>query len=593
MVSKGQNGSLKVGNLVEVPEIKTVIQLEDLKDSNLRRMIVETFVLTSEVLSNLRSVLTCLSGQEGRGIFLKGHFGSGKSHFLSMLSALLRYPSAWEPLLSQSPSLRDFEQELKKFRFLVVDISLVRHRGSEFLEDIILRSVLDELGEDLSGQLDGSETRHDAFQRIKTVMEDMGFRGMFLLIDELSEFLRSKGDARAFNEDIRFLQYLGEEAGAFPLWAVASLQEWIEETGEIHQDSFNKIKDRYPVRLNLGRAHIEELVSERLIRHREGAEARINEIYEELKSYFPTFPVTPDRFIRLYPVHPGTSTLLDRLKPLFSEHRGVVDFIHFRLKGDPERGIPSMLDLPAHQLLTPEAIFDHFLDRIRERSESQIFVERVFQNYRDEIPELFQEEDQQRMALVLIKLLILFAISPVKFRYTVRHMAEMLLFQVTPMETAVNYQFILHLLDRLEKEGSYIRVEKRDDPFDNHYFIDLKADVAGIMRKKIRHMASGIFPEDRRLFWKIAALVDSPYLPLVSWVDRGRQSLTVEWQHTRRGGILLLRQLDELSQREMEGLARQWADGEEDFFLLVGTSHNRDEQYRHVRDLLLPHIRKH
>lgn len=592
MGSKDSYGALRIGDLVEVPEIRTVIQLEDLKDSNLRRMIVETFVLTSEVLNSLRSVFTCICGLEGRGIFLKGHFGSGKSHFLSILSALLRYPSFWAPLLLQSPSLRDFEQELKKFHFLVAEISLVQHRGSEFLEDIILHAILEELGEDMASRLDGSETRHDAFRKIKTVMEDRGFRGMVLVIDELSEFLRSKSDARVFNEDIRFLQYLGEEAGAFPLWVVASLQEWIEETGEIHQDSFNKIKDRYRVRLNLGRAHIEELVSERLIRHREGAESRINEIYEKLKSYFPTFPVTLDRFIRLYPVHPGTSTLLDRLKPLFSEHRGVVDFIHFRLKGDPERGIPSMLGLPADQLLTPEVIFDHFLDRIRERSETQVFVERVFENYRDEIPELFQEEEQRKIALVLVKLLILFTISPVKFRYTVRHMAEMLLFQVTSMETEVNYQFILYILDRLEKEGSYIRVEKRDDPFDNHYFIDLKADMAGIMRKKIRHMASRIFPEDRRLFWKIAHLVDSPYLPLGRWVDGGRQSLTVEWQHTRRSGALLLRQLDELSQTEIRGLARQWADGEEDFFLLVGTSYNRDQQYQHVRDVLLPHIQK-
>ena len=95
---------------------------------------------------------------------------------------------------------------------------------------------------------------------------------MVLLVDELSEFLRSKTDPHAYNEDIRFLQYLGEEASSFPLWVVASLQEWIEETGEINQDTFNKIKDRYPLRISLGRSHIEELVSHRLIRHREGCE---------------------------------------------------------------------------------------------------------------------------------------------------------------------------------------------------------------------------------------------------------------------------------------------------------------------------------
>jgi energy-coupling factor transporter ATP-binding protein EcfA2 len=589
----GQEKALRIRDLVEVPHIKTVIQLEDLKDSNLRRMIVETFVLTGEVQDNLRAIFTGLSGREGRGIFLKGHFGSGKSHFLSILSLLLKHPESMRAVLSQAPSLSHFEGELTGLRAFVVEISLVQHRSSEFLEDIVLRAIFEALGDQQVNDFDGAETRHETFSRLKALLKNRGLAGMVILIDELSEFLRSKADARAYNEDIRFLQYLGEEAAAFPLWVVASLQEWIEETGEIHQDTFNKIKDRYRVRLNLGRAHIEELVSERMIRRKEGAESKIDEIYSDLKSYFPQFPVSRDRFVSLYPVHPATVSLLDRLKPLFSEHRGVVDFIHFRLKGDPERQIPSMLNSPAHQLLTPEAIFDHFLDRIRERSETQVYVQRVFDAYQEEIPDLFQDRDQQNIALVAIKLLILFAISPVKFKYSVRHMAEMVLFQVTPMEAQINYQFLYDILDRLTREGSYVRVEARDDPLDNHYFLDLKADIAGIMRRRIRHMASEFFPEDRRLFTKLAAMVDSPYLPLAGWVERGRQQVSVQWQHTRRTGTVLLRQLDELTQDEVDGLARQWARSEEDFFTLVGTTHNPDNQYNHVRENILPRIRKH
>ncbi|HBF43140.1 MAG TPA: hypothetical protein DDW42_05820 [Desulfobacteraceae bacterium] len=588
-----KNESLKISDLVEVPDIRTVIQLEDLKIPDLRRMIVDTFVLTQEVVDNLQAILTSLIGDEGRGIFLKGHFGSGKSHFLSMLSLLIKHRSSWDIVLSQAPSLADFQKKFENLRFLSIEISLVQHRGSEFLEDIVLRSIFGELEDDTVNEFGGTKTRHETFSRLKDILKNKGFSGMVLLIDELSEFLRSKSDARAYNEDIRFLQYLGEEASTFPFWVVASLQEWIEETGEIHQDTFNKIKDRYRIRLSLGRAHIEELVSERLIRHKQGAEDSIGEVFDELKSYFPSFPVTKERFIRLYPVHPATSSLLNRLKPLFSEHRGVVDFIHFRLKGDTERHIPSLLDKPAHQLLTPEVIFDHFLDRIRERSETQVYVQRVFETSQDEIPDLFKDPDRKRIALVVIKLLILFAISPSKYKYSVRHLAEMILFEITPMETGINYQFLYDILDRLAKEGSYVRVETHKDPFKNHYYIDLKADIAGIMRRRIRHMASEIFSEDLRLFWKIAAMVDSSYLPLGGWVEAGRQKVSLTWQHTRRYGTLLLRKLDELTTNELEGLSRQWERSEEDFFLLVGTTYDRDEQYRHVKDELLPRIRRH
>jgi len=592
MISETERESLRIGDLVEVPEIRTVIQLEDLNSPGLRRMIVETFVLTGEVKSHLEAIFSSLTGGEGRGVFLKGNFGSGKSHFLSMLSQILRNPETWRILCAQDRAFARFEEKLRALRFLPVEISLVQHRGSEFLEDIVLRRILGRLGTEAFNELEGAETRHETFLKLKHILKEKGFAGICLLVDELSEFLRSKTDARAYNEDIRFLQYLGEEASGFPMWIVASLQEWIEETGEIHQDTFNKIKDRYRIRLTLGRAHMEELISERLIRHKEEGESRIGDLFDELKSYFPSFPATRERFIKLYPVHPATSTLLDQLKPLFSEHRGVVDFIHFRLRGDPERHIPCWLDQPVHRLLGPEFIFDHFLERIRERSETQVYVQRVFEAYREEIPEIFHDREQQRIALVLVKLLILLAISPVKHKYTVRHMAEMLLFRITPLETEINYRYVYDILERLTKEGSYIRVESRTEPLDNHYYIDLKADIRGIIRRQIRHTASQLFPEDRRLFTKLAGLVKSPYLPLGSWVEKGRQPLTVQWEHTPRTGVLLLYQLDQFSGNEVEGLARQWGRSEEDYFILVGTTHNRDAQYRHVKENLLPMIRE-
>jgi hypothetical protein len=593
-MAEGQEDSrtLLIKDLIETPDIRTVIRLEDLTDPNLRRLILNTFVVTGEVLDSLKAVLKGLSDLAGRGVFLKGHFGSGKSHFLSMLSLLMREAAAWAPLLAQEPSLGPFADKLKNRRFLAVDISLVRHRSSEFLEDVVLRAIFKELERRIGHPPEGAETRHDTFARIRTTMDEHGFAGMVLLIDELSEFLRSKPDARTYNEDIRFLQYLGEQAAAFPLWIIASLQEWIEETGEIHQDTFNKIKDRYHVRISLGSAHIEELVSHRLIRHRQGADELIGRIFSDVRAHFKTFPVARERFARLYPVHPATTSLLGRLKPLFSEHRGVVDFIHFRLKGDPERGITGILNRPAHQLLTPEVIFDHFLDRIRERSETQAYVERVFSFYQEEVPQLFQDRDQQEAALSVVKLLILFAVSPVKFRYTVRHLAEMLLFRVTPMDSDINYQFMHDIVDRLAREGAHIRVEKRTDPLDNAYFIDLKADIAGITRRRIRHLVTELFPEDRRLFSKLALMVDAPHLPLSGWVEHGRQQVQVRWQHTRREGLLLLRQLDEVSGEDLEALAGQWGREENDFFILVGTTHACDRQYEHVRENLLPLVRK-
>jgi hypothetical protein len=582
---------IKIGDLIEVPEIKTVIQLKDIEESSLRQMILDSFVVTTEVLKNLEMIFTSLSKPEGRGAFLKGHFGSGKSHFLSILSLLLRTPDSWQALLPQEPSLEPFCRELQSRRFLVVEISLIQHRGTEFLEDIFLKEIFRKLSLQIGKPFEGAESRHDTFQEIRKVLRDLGYSGLVLLVDELSEFLRSKTDAHAYQEDIRFIQYLGEEASSFPLWIVASLQEWIEETGEIHQDTFNKIKDRYHLRISLGRAHIEELVSQRLIRHRPAAEQEIRKIYQSLRRYFPSFPVDEARFLKLYPIHPATVTLLDRLKPLFSEHRGVVDFIHYRLKGDAERGIPTFLDRPAQDLLDPSVIFDHFLHRIREMAETQPFVEKGFDYYRDEIPRIFEDPDQRKVALEAVKLLLLFTISPVKFRYTARHMAEMILFRVTDLEAEINYQYFRDVLERLVKESSHLSVTPGKDPLDDQFTITLRADIAGILRRKIRQGVMEIFPGDRRLFDRLLPFAESLHLPFVGWSEQREQRVSISWEYTRRNGIILLRQIDEFLLDEAKTRAEEWKQAEEDFFIVVGTTHRVERQYQHLRDLL-PHLRE-
>lgn len=583
---------IKVGDLIEIPEIKTVIQLKDIEESSLRQMILDSFVVTTEVLKNLEMIFTSLSKPEGKGAFLKGHFGSGKSHFLSILSLLLRTPDSWHALLSQEPSLDSFQRELQSRRFLVVEISLIQHRGTEFLEDIFLKEIFRKLSLQIGKPFEGAESRHETFREIRKALRDLGYSGLVLLVDELSEFLRSKTDAHAYQEDIRFIQYLGEEASSFPLWIIASLQEWIEETGEIHQDTFNKIKDRYHLRISLGRAHIEELVSQRLIRHRPAAEQEIRKIYQSLRRYFPSFPVDETRFLKLYPVHPATVSLLDRLRPLFSEHRGVVDFIHYRLKGDAERGIPTFLDRPAQDLLGPSAIFDHFLHRIREMAETQPFVEKGFDYYRDEIPRIFEDPDQRKVALEAVKLLTLFTISPVKFRYTARHMAEMILYRVTDLEAEINYQYFRDVLERLVKETSHLSVTPGKDPLDDQFSITLRADIAGILRRKIQQGVMEIFPGDRRLFDRLLPFAESIHLPFVGWAEQREQRVSTSWEYTRRSGIILLRQIDEFLLDEAKARAEEWKQAEEDFFIVVGTTHQVERQYQHLRDLLLPHLRE-
>ena len=50
-------------------------------------------------------------------------------------------------------------------------------------------------------------------------------------------------------------------------------------------------------------------------------------------------------FQATYPIHPATIALLNGLGDLFSQHRGIVAFVHSRLAGDEGRRIAGVLVL--------------------------------------------------------------------------------------------------------------------------------------------------------------------------------------------------------------------------------------------------------
>ncbi len=166
------------------------------------------------------------------------------------------------------------------------------------------------------------------------------------------------------------------------------------------------------------------------------------------------------------------------------------------------------------------------------------------------------------------------------------------MFKVTDLEADINYQYCRDILERLGKETSYIVVTPGKDPFDDHFSLDLRVDVTALLRRKIRQGVTEIFPGDRRLFDRLLPFAESPHLPFAGWAEQKQQRVSVPWEYTRRAGIILLRQIDEVPLAEAEGLAEEWRRTEEDFFLVVGTTRGIERQYEYLRQTLLPWLKE-
>jgi hypothetical protein len=652
----------KISDIIEVPPVKTVIELATVRDYDAENAeeptnLLETFVVTEDIEKNLQIILERVASypNEGMGFFLTGNFGSGKSHFLSVLSLLLQFQWAWKYITSQSQKLSQYESKLGERKLLVIQIPLLEYRKTDTLEDIFWNSVEEtlasnrykifkplaqssyfleqfdkyimpahgrELNTFIQGRLSSKYTwdvlrresaddaimfaqeflkvqgtdipfkltldRQKAWDKLIALIKEHKLSGIVVLMDELSEFLKSKPDARALNEDTRFLQFLGEKSIHSPFWIMGALQEAIEKTGDINQATFNKIKDRYQRNLELSAQHIRELIDRRLIR-KKGVEAinAIKEAYQSLRNSFNDLKISEDEFLQIYPVHPETLELLDVNTKFFSQRRGVVDFIHYQVKGDPSRQINGIMDEDYTQLLTPDKIFDHFSFRIRE----MVDLNPYFQIYRDyfekRIPRIFEDPVDQECALKILKILILLKISPMFETRTVRQIANMVLYNYTDLGGDLNYEYIQqHILKKLHTEASYIKVKQGQDPLSDIYYIDLESKVSDIIDNKKRDILLNVAETDQRILdVAFDQLVYGP-LPMAHLRGIYSERKNIPWENTPRSGTAKLQNLLEITNAEIDQVLEKLRTTEDDFVLYIGTPFSTTEQKEHLQRIL-------
>ena len=429
---------MKIRDHVDVAPQPTVVRLDHLQAAD-AAWISSSYYLTEEIERHFKALRALLSKETGCGVFLIGHYGSGKSHFLAYLTQQIRAGAFG----SRAPD--------------VLPVSLLNYRASQSLEDI-----LDE-------QFAASPDPRDRRKKWAAIARQHP-KGLVLLLDELSEFLRSKPSAQSFNEDLRFLQFLGEWSQDHSLWVLAALQEQIEHTGEIEYDLFRKIKDRYPIRLLLTPAHVKDLIAERILRKKESYGPEVEKLAAELSEAYPKKSIDYGVFCEIYPIHPITLEILEEVRDRFSQSRGIVDFTLTQLLGNEARGIGAFLDQPWGHLLTPDAIVDHFADLFEVQPEFLAIAQKVLPYFRKNIPALFAGKQQKDLAWRLLKLLILVHLSPRRTSLSADEASRWLLFKASSVDPSRNREIIGKIMDVLSRQGAFVKQQ------DSRYRLDLEDD---------------------------------------------------------------------------------------------------------------------
>ncbi len=491
-----------IRDVVTVRPQPTVVRLQDLEGPG-SGWISERFFVTDELGRHLRDLRAAFERGHGTGGFVIGQFGSGKSHLLAYLA--------------QQIAAGEIGPEGAR----VVPVSLVDFASDRRLEDIVGAAA---------GVSDGLHSRRDTWAAL--LAGEPG--GLVLLIDELSEFLRSKPGREALYEDVRFLQFLGELAADQPLWTLAAVQEQIEHTGLLERAQYRKIKDRFPLRLSLSPTHVFELISRCILVRKPGYDESVATWIARISAALPKGTVDRGALLACYPMHPATLELLEEVRDRFGQARGAVDFTVARLGGDPTRGIEPFLDRPFGEVLTPDHLVLHFSSLFEMQPEFVPVSQLLMPSFRRSGAELFEKPKARELAERLLNLLVLVYLSPARESLKASEAASWLLLGLSRVDPERSVAFAERTLSTLADRGRY--VVRRGAG----YALDFRDDGTEGLEHAVRRELDELGPEPEPLFELIAPLLSaegfSPFvLPREQW-----QLRKVRWLFHERDAAVYL-----------------------------------------------------
>ena len=305
------------GDLIAFDPIESVVQLRHADDGEAARQFVETFVISDEMAERLATLvfpqLQFDRPMDNKGLLVVGNYGTGKSHLMSVLSAVAENAELAPNLASE-----DVAEASKAIagRFKVVRTEI----GSTTMP---LRDIL---AAELEEHLDGMGVSYrfpptDKVPNNKRCFEEMmaAFHeqypehGLLLVVDELLDYLRSRRD-QPLILDLNFLREVGESCRDLRLRFMAGVQEAIFDSQRFAYvaDDLRRVKDRFEQVL-IAKSDVKFVVAERLLRKSADQQAQVREHLQGFTRLYGRMNEALDDYVRLFPVHPDYIDTFDRI----------------------------------------------------------------------------------------------------------------------------------------------------------------------------------------------------------------------------------------------------------------------------------------
>ena len=336
-----------IRDLIHFEEVEEVIKL---RQEEKAREYVEQYVISDSLRRNLLHILDLLSAPTHKSFNVVGNYGTGKSHFLAFVAALLEHPEY--RTLIRDQEVRAAAQALDR-RYLVVKFELgaaaetpLRH----IFFDQVQQQLLDR--HDIEVRDIGLVADYDNKQNVVNILSDIKAEepeaGLVVVVDEISDFLKQK-PKEVMAYDLALLRELGEVSQDSDFLYVGAMQEHVFTNPKYvdQAESIARINQRF-VTVTITKEDVAQVLAERVLRKDADQRLQLQTVLDDHRKYFANLAQQFDRYVDLFPIHPYVIDVFEQL-PYF-ENRGIIGFAVGNVK--------PILDGPAPVFITYDRVFD-------------------------------------------------------------------------------------------------------------------------------------------------------------------------------------------------------------------------------------------
>jgi hypothetical protein len=334
---------MKYGDLIQFDPIETVVQLRDADKAAAARQLAKTFVISEEMADKFTGVLfpqlQFEQPADNKGLLVVGNYGTGKSHLMSVISAVAQHADLTEHLTH--PGVRKGAAAIAgKFKVVRTEIGATEMS----LRDIIVGELEEHLAAlGVTYSFPPASKVPSSKRSFEEMMAAFQARypehGLLVVVDELLDYLRSRKDHDLI-VDLNFLREVGEVCKDLRFRFVAGVQEAIFDSARFAfvADSVRRVKDRFEQVL-IARKDVKFVVAERLLRKTGEQQTRIREYLTPFAKFYGNMNERMDEFVRLFPIHPDYVDTFEEIRAV--EKREVLKTLSQAMKKLVTESLPQ------------------------------------------------------------------------------------------------------------------------------------------------------------------------------------------------------------------------------------------------------------